>query len=260
MPLQLLIVGQMDRAEARPLAEWLTQMLQPADVRQFPNLQRALDDLNGTPWIPDLVVIIQSWPDEHSADQIDQLSRLAPLARCVVCYGSWCESDGRTRNQWPLAVRVPLRSATSRLLNEWKLLHGEAVRAVPMSASREEAFGIDHPALVPSGPVRVIVRSPDPEYRHYLCELLVNVGHSIVSDTHHGLQTASLVQLIDLDPWDESRRGEVVTFRGDRPIDRMIGLTSFSSPTVTTELLGLGIAAVLPKLGTQQMILDSLAD
>lgn len=260
MPLQLLIVGQLNRAEARPLAEWLTQVLQPADVRRFPDLQPALDDLNGSTWIPDLVVIVQSWPDEHSTEQIDRLRQLAPLARCVACYGSWCESDGRSRNQWPLAVRVPLRLATSRLLNEWKLLHGETVRAVPMSASREEAYGIDHPALVASGPARVIVRSPDPEYRNYLCELLANIGHSIVSGTNDRLQTASLVQLVDLDPWDESRRRELMTFRDERPIDRFIGLMSFPSPNVTTELLGLGIAAVLPKLGTQQMILDSLAD
>jgi hypothetical protein len=90
--------------------------------------------------------------------------------------------------------------------------------------------------------------------------LLANIGHSIVSGTNDRLQTASLVQLVDLDPWDESRRRELMTFRDERPIDRFIGLMSFPSPNVTTELLGLGIAAVLPKLGTQQMILDSLAD
>ncbi|MBS0205091.1 MAG: hypothetical protein JSS49_19480 [Planctomycetes bacterium] len=259
MPLQLLIVGHLDRAEAKPLAKFLPRVLQPADVRRFAELQLALDALHGATWIPDLIVVIQSWPDEHSAEQIDQLNRLAPLARCVVCYGSWCESDGRTRQLWPLAVRVPLRSAMSRLLTEWQLLNGQSVRVMPMSGSREETYGVDHPALVPGAPVDVAVDSPDPEYRRYLCELLESVGHRIAPLDESRLDERSLIHVVDLDPWEESRRITVVNLKRRHPADRIVGLMNLPDPAASKELQDLGIAAVLPKLGSQQTILDAIS-
>jgi len=258
MLLQLLIVGHTERAEASPLAGWIAQHLRPAQTRFCSSMDEALAQWRAQEWNPDLVVIFQSWPDEYSPVEIDQLSRLAPLARWVVCHGSWCESDGRTRDLWPLAVRVPLRSAESRLTHEWQLLNGAPVASLPMSASREEAFGVDHEGLQNAErPVTVAVSSADPEYQRYLTEFLARLGHTVVDDADDVADPS--VWLIDLDPWDEQRRDSIRQIRAYFPGPSLIGLMNLSAPELTEELLEMGVAEVLPKLGSQQQILDAVA-
>ena len=284
MPLQLLIVGQTDRLEASALMEWMVQSLHPADIRRSATLESALEQFSADDWIPDLIVMIQSWPDEVTRPEIDRLSRFAPLARWVVCYGVWCEGDGRTRDLWPLAVRVPLWSAPSRLMHEWRLLCGESVPPLPMSASREEAFSVDYPELrgravagsstVGAGASSVIVRSPDSAYQHSLWQLLTEAGHAIASDANavdaivvgvnseHGRPSENpppRVWLLDVDPWTEQRRAEVLELTNRFPDDRFVGLMSLPDPEATTALLELGLVKVLPKLGDQQRICDAIA-
>jgi hypothetical protein len=283
MPLQLLIVGRTERAEALPLAEWMSRALQPADVRQYAELGGALEQLAAGSWIPDMVAVVQCWPDEMTRHEIDGLFRFAPLARCVVCYGSWCESDGRNRDLWPPAVRIPMRSAMSRLHHEWRLLCGETVAPLPMSASRDETFGIDHPeldgGLMPS-PASVMINSPDPAYQRYLCELLARAGHSPINMAHAPLHSgraplpdgvpietptaanpAPSALLLDLDPWDEQRCEVVRRLRLRFPDTAIIGLMSLPTPEAMDEatLKEFGIVEVLPKLGHQQRILDAVA-
>ena len=256
MPLQILIVGQTDRAEALPLRDWMLQTWQAADVSQYVTLQQALGDLAAGSWIPDLIIVVQSWPDEQTPTEIDQLSRFAPLARSVVCYGSWCESDGRTRDLWPLAVRISLRSAASRLAREWRLLCGDDVPSFPMSASREESFAVDHPGLRRGmALVSVVIKSPDPEYRRYLTEFLVGAGHNVLSEqgSMHGSQPC--VVLFDVDPWDDRRRMEL---QDQCSGDVILGIMSLPCPDVTAKLIELGLIDVLPKLGDQQRILNAI--
>ena len=55
---------------------------------------------------PDLIVVIQETPDQFSNHDVQQLLGIWPLARLVVCYGTWCNGDGRTRDAWPQATRA----------------------------------------------------------------------------------------------------------------------------------------------------------
>lgn len=255
--LQLLIVGCAERAEALPLVHWMKQHLRPAETTAYTSLAEALLRMREQAWNPDLVVILQSWPDEYSRDEIDQLSRLAPLARLVVCHGSWCESDGRTRDLWPIAVRIPLRSAETRLLHEWQLLNGGNVVSLPMSASREEAFGMDHTKLDKVERLKsVCVWSPDVAYQQYLVELLSRTGHSIIQHSEE-FESAD-VWLIDLDPWNLQVRQSIQQIRARNPKAKLIGLMNLSAPELTQELLELGATHVLAKLGSQQRLLDSI--
>lgn len=259
MVLQLLIVGRTERAEALPLADWMTQHLRPAESKTFVSLSEALLQLQSQAWNPDLVVVVQSWSDEYSREEIDQLSRFAPLARWVVCCGAWCESDGRTRDLWPLAVRVPLRSAESRLAHEWRLLNGDTVVPLPMSASREETFGVDHAKLISiERPVVVGVSSPDAEYQRYLVELLSRMGHTVVQPSDE-FESPDL-WLMDLDPWDQQRRRSVQQFRAREPKANMIGLMNLPAPELTREVLELGAVDVVPKLGSQQRLLETITN
>ncbi|MFM8581254.1 MAG: hypothetical protein ACKOFW_07100, partial [Planctomycetaceae bacterium] len=70
----------------------------------------------------ELVVVCQGWSDQFPRSQVHNLLSTLPMARFVCCHGAWCESDGRNRDLWPLAVRLPVGEATrwlADLLAEW---------------------------------------------------------------------------------------------------------------------------------------------
>lgn len=97
-------------------------------------------------WFPDFVVVCQHWPDEFTERDVRRLMGLYPLARVSCCYGPWCQSDGRSRDIWPFAVRVPVCSAAGRIGRELEVLAGLR-RPLPLTASRDEVFLFDTPVL-----------------------------------------------------------------------------------------------------------------
>ncbi len=252
MSLQILIIGQTNRAEAQSLMEWIPATLHGAQFTQHLGMEQAIVELARTQQIPDLIVVIQSHLDEYCQRDIDELGRLAPLARWVVCSGAWCESEGRTRNLWPLAVRVPLRSAPLRLLDEWRMLSGENVKPLPLSGSREEAFDADHgPLHQVVSAIAVLVDSPDAEYARYLRELLVESGHAVIANGASGDPSPKVI-LCDLDPWGPARQQRAEHLQARYPHAQLVGLMSRPEVEVVDDY------PVIPKLGSQQQILDAI--
>lgn len=252
--LRILVIGQTAREEARSLQEWIKDTLRPAELLEFADLE-SVTSLS----LPDLVIVFQSWSDEFPSGQIDRIAQMAPLARWVVCYGAWCESDGRNRDIWPLAIRVPMRSARSRILQEWRLLHGDATSVMPMSASREEIFANDHSQDF--GPVdpdftdgsSVTIVSPDPEFRKYLGELLAAKSAGGQDSQSLGCHT----WVIDIDPWSEEQLRRVEQIKLKAPHDGIICLTNLLENSDLAELRALPVT-ILPKLGDQFSIVQAL--
>jgi hypothetical protein len=98
-----------------------------------------MSDLGASGDAADLYVVCHSSPDEYSEGEVAHLLALAAAARLVCVYGRWCDSEGRTRDRWPLAVRVPAARFPSRLEYELRALSG-AVAPLPLTASRGEIF------------------------------------------------------------------------------------------------------------------------
>lgn len=88
---------------------------------------------------PDLVVVLQSHPDEFDENDVEYLIAQHPLARLVCCYGRWCESLQRTREAWPLMCCVPARNALERIQQDLRAIIGER-KPLPLTASRTESF------------------------------------------------------------------------------------------------------------------------
>jgi hypothetical protein len=88
------------------------------------------------------VIVCQHWPDEYTAAEVRQMLGAFPLARLICCYGPWCASDGRTRDVWPLSVRVPAEFAPRRIDLELEVL-AEARSPLPLTASRDEIVLFD---------------------------------------------------------------------------------------------------------------------
>jgi hypothetical protein len=87
----------------------------------------------------DLIVVCQSWSDEYTAGEVAALLSAAPVARLLCVYGRWCDSDGRTRHVWPLAVRAPAAEFEGRLQREINVLRGTEP-PLPLTATRTEIF------------------------------------------------------------------------------------------------------------------------
>ena len=260
MPLNLLIVGQTQRAEAKPLVEWLAAAMRPAVQQHFSDLTRALAAASRTNTIPDLVVIVQSQPDEFSPTEIASLFAFAPLARVVVAYGAWCESDGRTRQTWPLATRVSLPNASARIEREWRLLNATpGIESLPLSSSREEVFAADHHMFdQTASPKTVLVISPDPAYRRFLNELLTAAGHTLDAGNRLEGSSTTTAILFDADPWEDSGPDQVRSLRRRHPSSNIIALMSASHPQHEAELIAAGVSSVKVKLGDQAAIISAI--
>ena len=200
----ILVVGDSDRAEMRPLVAWFRGSIGP---RSHWIVRRHLLDFTqpfAANEFPDLIIVLQSGPYEYSASEVNQLLASAPLARVVVCYGAWCESDGRNHSIWPLSVRVPVWAAQARIEQEWNLIQAPRdLPPLPWSASREEVFAADHPAPTRALlPQRILIDSPDIAFQQGLVEQLFESGHQVVADDPS-------VLLFDADPWGPTRKADL---------------------------------------------------
>ncbi|MEX0715608.1 MAG: hypothetical protein WD066_03435 [Planctomycetaceae bacterium] len=139
-PIRVLLWGDPTPVEMRPVALHLLSLpvaiVPSSDTFGIDRAAFPLDDE------PDLVVALQSWPDEFPRTVVERAIARFPLARWVCCYGEWCASDGRSRDIWPPGARVPVASARSRIARELAVIRGD-LSPLPPTASRDEVFAFD---------------------------------------------------------------------------------------------------------------------
>jgi len=204
---------------------------------------------------PELVVVWQQSPEEHSAADVLALLARVPLARVLCVYGLWCESDGRTRAYWPAAMRVPVWQAARRIAAELQALRSQAASLPPWTASREEVWLKDvtqMPQRSLAG-VRVVLDISDTAYRQSVAELLTQAEATIVDR-----DTDCDAVLIDLEPWTSSRCSQVQSLLDAAEETPVIGLAAWITWDLQREWQELGIAAVVPKLDPAAL-LEALA-
>jgi hypothetical protein len=225
--------------------DWLNRCVVPSSRQVLAtDISQSLGDAAARLIFPDLVVVLQSWSDEYSRNEISKLLAFAPLARIVVCYGAWCESDGRSHSFWPQSIRVPAWAAEERIEREWKLLQNPGnLQLLPWSASRDETFAADHPAIEKiDHPFTFLVDTPDPAIRQSMTEIMQEAGHEPVNDQPS-------VLLIDVDPWGPIRAAVVKRLAEQHPAANRVAITSLTSPAMEVELRLIGITKISSKLG-----------
>jgi len=179
----VLLIGSNYANESREVELVVRQVLGDCELRACSSVTAAINTIRRDEWFPDLVVISQTWSDEFSRDEVENLISECALARMIVAYGPWCDSDGRNRTTWPLAVRVPLWLLESRLLREVDVLSGR-LEPLPLTANREEIFEFDRGhdqtnARLEAGrigPVEVVLDISDPDLRDSVAAQLVDEG------------------------------------------------------------------------------------
>ncbi|QDT89367.1 ANTAR domain-containing protein [Gimesia algae] len=204
---------------------------------------------------PDLIIVCQNWPDEYETHILDDLVSRFPLSRFVCCFGVWCESDGRTRATWPFSIRVPARSAATRIQREWEIIKSDA-QVFPLTAGRDEIF------LWESSPLpfrlneqgvalRICVFSGDRQYRCMLEEQIRGWGGEVVTSS---LQNTADVVLYDLDPW-ESVLDQLINRTEPVPI---IGIMGLAHPEIVAAAKLWGVHKVVTKLAPEAELFEAI--
>jgi hypothetical protein len=140
----LLVIGDFFSPTMTPLRLSVERLVQSGcDARFAVGVVEIAARSRDDGWFPELVIVCQHGPDEFPESDVHRLIGLFPLARLISCYGPWCASDGRTRDIWPLAVRVPVAAAAERVRRELDVLAGRRP-PLPLTASRDEIFLFDN--------------------------------------------------------------------------------------------------------------------
>ncbi|MGQ0632977.1 MAG: hypothetical protein ACT4QC_00040 [Planctomycetaceae bacterium] len=218
---------------------------------------------------PQLVVVVQAWPDQFTSGDVIELLTHFPLARLVCCQGPWCDSDGRTRDLWPAACRVPLEIAPSRIAREIALI-GQALDAatvpslragdrappawLPLTASRGEIFEARFSdSLAPGRQGRMVaVESPDRQFRIMLERALGRAGFGAAGSDCN----PSSVHVWDADPWNATQAADLRKLRSDCPNRPLVACVGFGRPDLADELRAAGASAVWCKLAPLATLCD----
>jgi len=253
MTVRTLLIGAAERAEFAPILAWRETRIEPPHRHSCLTIAAAVKLLRTQP--VDLIIVLESQPDEYLPADIDALFAAAPLGRIVCCAGVWSESAGRTRRMWPVALCVPAIAAVARLEREYRLLTEPKLDFwLPPTGDRLESFAANHPAIAPRAnpsPMTVRIISPDADYRAMLTDLL-RLSNVTVATANEVTVDAILW---DADPWSSSRSTEVATLSGTAPV---IALSGWITPEMEVELLNMGVQTVLPKLADHNRLLDAL--
>ncbi len=230
-PRNVLLLGDPALDEFRPAVETIRQQVPGERVREASGVFDLTALVGAGGWHPDLIVVLQSWSDQFSENDFHKVLALCPLARIVCCFGAWCDSDGRTRSIWPLAVRIPIVAARRRLINELALLenHHSPVAPLPLTASRAEIFESDYSAPADKSPANgrataATVISPDRPFRQMLEAAAQDWGYRFHEWSRGG---APEVILFDADPWDARQMITLRSIREACPQARIVACVGF---------------------------------
>ncbi len=248
--MQVIVIGPTSAPRFFNVVSSLHALVAQADITQCTTL---CETRTASP--ADLVLILQSWPNEFSRAQMLALIDLHPLARLIVAYGPWCDSDGRTRDIWPNAMRVSIAEAPDRLGREIDDIT-RCRQPLPLTASREETYEhrlSEQRRSTPSA-FRVCVISTDAAIRDWLRDVLEDAGHTV----HDSIDTSCDLIAWDADPWATTGRERLAKFLPRCVGNPLIALTGFLRHHEVRELLSAGITRVLPKVINNDSLIDQL--
>lgn len=256
-----LCVGNHQHAEMLPLYQFLTSHESITTVKCVADCAAACTYLADENQNFDLVVVFQTHSDEFSSSDVHALMSHLPLARWVCCCGVWCESDGRNRDIWPAAMRVPARVALSRLYTELRVINGQQ-QPLPWTASIDERFTYDFVAdiTVPNEspnkltssnncPFVFHIQTADRPYREFLCDFFHSLNLTVVAETEISESNSQTTVMIwDIDPISPKTCADVESFQSQNPTAILIATTSMAHAADLQRAQQLGVAAVIDKL------------
>lgn len=199
---------------------------------------------------PELVVVLQSRPDEFAWSEIARLLQTWPLARLVTVLSSWFEGEIRSGDPWPGAVRLYWHHAASRLERELQRQAENALSSwqLPVTATPAERVLAMADAPLPAWRGEVVVYSPDPLMSDWLARAcrLAGATATIWSDCQPPATQA------DAAVWDSGRDNDRLTadlcdFVGTLPGVPTVAVLNFPRSEDRERALACGAAEVVSK-------------
>ena len=110
----VLLIGDPRLGYFEPIARIIRQSVGDQTLRMAADASQLPFDTSDARSEPDVIVVLQAWPDQYSVADANQVISRFPLARLVCCYGPWCDSDGRNRSIWLLGSKARPRAIVCR--------------------------------------------------------------------------------------------------------------------------------------------------
>ncbi|MHC4876940.1 MAG: hypothetical protein ACYTGL_10605 [Planctomycetota bacterium] len=241
-------------------ASWLEQLAARYECSQRTarNLAEASEILGDATWYPELVLVYQGIPDQFAAAEIECFVGLLPMTRCVVVFGPWCESIGRTEQLWPIGWCVPLQHAETRITQELAAF-AAGTPPVPATTSRDEAFvGSTVQSLKGAEELltgqRVRIWSLDHEFGRFLTESIVAMSGTLSVDDE-----PADIELIAATLVDDALISRVEQTRASNSTPRVLVVSDMASPQDTKRLLSAGCDGVLSQLRFIEQFSDTVS-
>lgn len=257
------LVGPAGRREFRELIGWLCEHKDIRVTEEFPDIVTAMQSEG----LADcqLTIVLQSYSDQYTAADINHLIGLTLFQRLLCCYGAWCESDGRNRQLWPDALRVPVRLAQSMIELELPGVGAEA-DPIPPTAARDEIFAhrlIDVPPDNNFEALNAAIIGPDRTIRRTVNVTLRELGLRtislplLVADPRTPIRPQETPRgpihlvLHDLDPFGVAVRESLEAARQMFPEARIFGMATMPDAGLTAEVGDEALHDIVPKVDMQ---------
>jgi hypothetical protein len=273
---RIVLVGEPTAPEFESVAEVLLSAAPEATFRVACDLEQLAGDLRDDD-VADLIVFVQTWSDEFLFSQVTTLPSVGLLTQLCCVYGPWCASDGRSRSDWPLALRLPLEHFRPDVVVTCARTLGltqpneelPESQLIPWTAGRDEVFASRY-AFRPGRhvdnstnrrkPRRICIDTPDLALRQLWHDLFVHVGYHV----EYGSDQAPCDLIFwDADPAGSSRdNADVIRLwsglRAGAARSKIVVVTGFRIPETVARWLALGAATVISKLLSLQEVLAEL--
>lgn len=244
---RVLLTGDFQRPEFQAAVTWLRAT---ANVDSCADLREATEHLGQMNSDPHLLIVSQSYPDQFSARQIEQLHRHAPLARIIALLGSWCEGEARSGRPWPGVMRLywhQFESRLSPLVDEYPDF--QTIANLPRTASNSEQLDRGH--IPYSGQYRGLVAVRTSIYTDYeaIGESLSQIGYSNVWLNNVGWRDLPHATAIvwDCSYWDGSNPAQLAELSRLCNAAPVIALMNFPRHHDVVHLREAGVSAIVSR-------------
>lgn len=258
---RILIVGQPDSPEFQTVQDDLLSTFPEEGLEAVRDLDELSDCLSTTD-VPDLIVFVQTWSDEFPFSKLISLPSIGPLTRLSCVHGPWCAADGRSRQDWPLALRIPLEHFRSELASFGLTGNDSNRRAtdpIPWTAGRDEVYALHYSLLASERPIdissrsnirRMRIDSPDRKLKQLWRDLFQMAGWQADDEATSAFRDVVLWDA-DQPSWNRTNAevfSEWNSLKSGVMESKLIVMTGFLTPDVVARCRALEANAVVSKL------------
>lgn len=240
----IIVLGDFELPEFAAPLQWLQQRRR---LERIPSVEQASQFLAENACAGQVIAVGR--PARYSADQIEVLHALAPMAPVISVVGPWCDGETRSGKPWPGVPRVAWHAWQSAFGQLWGDQPQRRSLWLPRLATDLDRL-IAQPPLprCPNGEL-LVVRSPDYRLAQLLIAAAEQQGWRAIH-VHDGQLTSQNAGDVCVWDWSSQAADEASRLReahSAHPHARFVVLLDFVRPEAAAVAAANGADAVLGK-------------